>query len=163
MKTRANRPTGVQPSKILVAVLLAFFLVSCAQAGTKTTIGAATGAAAGGLIGAAAGGGTAGILGGVLLGGLLGGAVGNALDQRDREYMRQSNQQALETYRAGETSSWSNPDSGNSGSVTPTRTYQNQSGQPCREFTQTVVIGGQTEEAYGTACRQTDGSGQVSP
>ncbi|MPY70224.1 MAG: hypothetical protein GEU92_09055 [Alphaproteobacteria bacterium] len=30
----------------------------------------------------------------------------------------------------------------------------------CREYTETVVIGGQTHSAYGTACQQPDGSWQ---
>jgi len=28
----------------------------------------------------------------------------------------------------------------------------------CREFEQTVMIGGRPQQAYGTTCRQTDGS-----
>ncbi len=124
-------------------------------------MGAATGAAAGGLIGAAAGGGTEGIIGGVLLGGLLGGAVGDALDQRDRELAYQSNQAALENYQVGQTSTWTNPDTGNSGTTTPTRTYQDSGGQYCREYQQTITVGGETEQAYGTACRQPDGSWQI--
>jgi len=149
-------------AKALVsAVLLMFLLSACANAGAKTGIGAATGAAAGGLIGHAAGGGTAGIIGGVLLGGLLGGAVGNALDQRDREHAARTYQSSLETSPVGTSSTWQNPDSGNYGTVTPTRTYENAGGQYCREFQQTVTVGGQTEEAYGTACRQPDGSWKV--
>jgi len=45
--------------------------------------------------------------------------------------------------------------------MTPTRTYQTASGSYCREFTQTIVVGGRTEEGYGTACRQPDGSWQI--
>jgi surface antigen len=159
---RAAFSTGSWSSKALVsAVLSTFVLLACAQAGPKTAIGAAGGAAAGGLIGAAAGGGTEGIIGGVLLGGLLGGAVGNALDQRDREYANRTTHQSLETSRTGTTSTWQNPDSGHSGSVTPTRTYEAANGQYCREFQQTVTVGGQTEQAYGTACRQPDGSWKI--
>jgi surface antigen len=36
-----------------------------------------------------------------------------------------------------------------------------ESGKYCREFQQTVTIGGKTEQAYGTACRQPDGSWQI--
>jgi len=148
-----------------VSLILALTLLAgCAtgdSVGTKTVVGGATGAAAGGLIGAAAGGGAAGIIGGVLLGGLLGGAIGNALDQRDREYYNDTAQNTLESGRTGSTGSWQNPDSGNAGTMTPTRTYQSSSGQPCREFTTTVTVDGKTEEAYGTACRQADGSWQI--
>ena len=159
--TAAQASAGVDLKKLASVAILGFFLAACAQTGPKTAVGAATGAAAGGLIGAAAGGGAEGIVAGVLLGGLLGGAVGNALDQRDREYMRQSHYQSMETYRDGESSTWRNPNSGHYGSVTPTRTYQAPSGQYCREFQQTVTVQGQTENAYGTACRQPDGSWQV--
>lgn len=152
---------GIEIGRVAVLLLCALLLTSCASAGPKTAVGAATGAAAGGLIGAAAGGGAEGIVGGVLLGGLLGGAVGNALDQRDREYAYQSYQQGLESYRVGETSTWHNPDSGHSGTITPTNTYQTSQGQYCREYQQTVTVGGQTEQAYGTACRQPDGSWKV--
>jgi len=143
------------------ALLLAVALTGCAEAGPKTAIGAVGGAAAGGLIGAAAGGGATGIIGGVLLGGLLGGAVGNALDQRDRDLAAQAYQNSLENERTGTTSTWRNPDSGHSGTVTPTRTYESASGQYCREFQQTVTVGGETQQAYGTACRQPDGSWKI--
>ena len=147
--------------RIVPVLLCVFLLVSCANVGTKATVGAATGAAAGGLIGAAAGGGTAGIIGGVLLGGLLGGAIGDSLDQRDKELAYREQQRVLEDYKVGQTASWTNPDSGNSGSFTPTKTYQDSRGDYCREYQQTVTVAGQTEEAYGTACRQPDGAWQV--
>jgi surface antigen len=142
-------------------VLLVFLGTACETAGPKTAIGGATGAAAGGLIGHAAGGGAAGIVGGVLLGGLLGGAIGNALDQRDQELAMQAAQNSFETSPTGTQSTWVNPDSGHSGSITPTRTYENAGGQHCREYQQTVMVGGETQDAYGTACRQPDGSWQI--
>lgn len=149
-------------AKTLAAiVLLAFLGTACETAGPKTAIGGATGAAAGGLIGHAAGGGAAGIVGGVLLGGLLGGAIGNALDQRDQQLAMQAAQNSFENTRTGTASTWRNPDSGNSGTITPTRTYQGAGGEYCREYQQTVTVGGKTEQAYGTACRQPDGSWQV--
>jgi len=147
--------------RIALVIGCAFLAISCSNVGPKAVVGAATGAAAGGLIGAAAGGGAEGIAAGVLLGGLAGGAVGDALDQRDRELASQSNQYALESNRAGQASAWQNPDSGHSGSITPTRTYQTSQGQFCREYQQTVVVGGESQDAYGTACRQPDGSWRV--
>ena len=53
---------------------------------------------------------------------------------------------------------WRNPDSGNSGSVTPIKTYAQPSGTYCREFAQTITVGGNTEQAYGHACRMPDGT-----
>ena len=50
---------------------------------------------------------------------------------------------------------------GRSGSVTAVRDGQTPDGRQCREFQQTVTIGGRQEEAYGTACMQPDGTWQV--
>ena len=149
--------------KVIPVVLLAFTLTACetVQNNPKAAIGGATGAAAGGLIGHAAGGGTAGIIGGVLLGGLLGGAIGNALDQRDKQMAADAAQRAFENSQTGTSTTWQNPDSGHSGTITPTRTYQASGGQFCREYQQTVTVGGESQEAYGTACRQPDGSWQI--
>jgi len=109
----------------------------------------------------AAGGGPAAIAGGVILGGLLGGAVGNALDQRDKELAMKQAQYSLENSPSGQGSEWRNPDSGNSGTFTPTRTYQTESGQYCREYTQEILVAGEKHQSYGTACRQPDGSWQI--
>ena len=146
---------------LLAALALVFSACATAQENPKTTAGAMTGAAAGGLIAAAAGGGAAGIVGGVLLGGLLGGAVGNALDQRDKELAMKEAQYSLENAKTGQSSQWQNPDSGNSGTFTPTRTYQTESGQYCREYTQEIFVAGEKHESYGTACRQPDGSWKI--
>jgi surface antigen len=147
--------------------LLAFATSGCQAMGQsvadnpKAVGGSAIGAASGGLIAAAAGGGAAGIVGGVLLGGLLGGAIGNALDQRDKQMAMQAQQAALESAPSGQTSTWRNPDSGHYGSVTPTRTYETAQGQYCREYQETVTIDGKQHKAYGTACRQPDGSWKI--
>jgi surface antigen len=152
---------------IALIVIASFGLSACAQTGEtvrnnpKTTWGGMLGAAGGGLIAAAAGASPAGIVGGVLIGGLVGGAVGNALDQKDKEMAQQAAQRAFENSRSGESSGWQNPDSGNSGSITPTRTYQAPSGGYCREYEQDIVVGGKNEKTYGTACRQADGSWQI--
>ncbi len=152
---------------IALLAVVTFGLAACAETGQtvrnnpKTTWGGMLGAAGGGLIAAAAGAGPAGIVGGVLIGGLVGGAVGNALDQKDKEMAQQAAQRAFENSRSGESSAWQNPDSGNSGSITPTRTYQAPSGQYCREYEQDIVVGGESQKSYGTACRQPDGSWQI--
>jgi surface antigen len=141
----------------------AFLMTGCAsmQNNKKTTVGAMGGATAGGLIAAAASGNPAAIAGGVILGGLLGGAVGNALDQRDKELAIKQAQLSLESSRTGQSSSWQNPDSGNSGTFTPTRTYQEPGGEYCREYTQEVVVAGEKQQSHGTACRMPDGTWKV--
>jgi len=45
--------------------------------------------------------------------------------------------------------------------MTPLKTYQRPSGQYCREYQQTIYVGGQQQQAYGTACRQPDGSWEI--
>jgi surface antigen len=154
--------------KTIAIAFLGLALVSCTQQqqnqsgiGTKTVLGGTLGAAGGGLLASQLGGGATGIAAGVLLGGLLGGVAGNALDQNDREQMNQSTTNTLETSRTGQTSNWNNPDSGNSGTITPTRTFQRADGTYCREFTQTVNIGGEVQQAHGTACRQPDGTWKI--
>jgi surface antigen len=71
-----------------------------------------------------------------------------------------TSQRALENSQTGEESRWRNPDNGHSGSVTPIRTL-NEHGRFCREYSNKVTIGGKTQEAYGKACRQPDGSWQI--
>jgi surface antigen len=99
--------------------------------------------------------------GGTLAGAWIGNKVGTSLDNADKAAMRQSSQYALEATKTGHTSNWTNPDSGNSGTVTPTKTYQTAEGEYCREYQQTVTVAGKTQEAYGKACRQPDGSWKV--
>jgi surface antigen len=82
--------------------------------------------------------------------------VGRRLKRTDLIYAERSGQESLEYYRSGTRGSWQNPDTGNSGAITPTRTYQRQDGVFCREFEQIVTAGGATERAVGTACRQPD-------
>jgi surface antigen len=148
---------------VAIAMLLLVPLTGCQTMSDnpKTTIGGLGGAATGGLIAAAAGGGGAGIAAGVIGGALLGGLIGNMLDQRDKEMQAKAASQALESTPSGKPVAWQNPDSGHSGTVTPTRTYQTAQGTYCREYTQTVTIDGKKENSYGTACRQPDGSWKI--
>lgn len=121
------------------------------------------GAVAGGVIGHNVGkgsGNVAATIAGTVIGGLAGSEMGKSLDKADAAYLRKTQQQAFESNRSGTTSSWKNPDSGASGSITPTRTYES-NGRHCREYNQTVNIGGKTERAHGTACRTPDGSWQI--
>lgn len=70
-------------------------------------------------------------------------------------------QSTLEYNRTDQASTWVDPDTGLRGSAIATRTFRNTFGQPCREYTQTVIIAGRREQGYGTACRQPDGSWQI--
>ncbi|MGQ0658326.1 MAG: RT0821/Lpp0805 family surface protein [Chromatiales bacterium] len=134
------------------------------QTGGGEIVGTLLGAAVGGLIGSQLGDGTGNkiaIGAGVLAGGLLGNRLGANLDCQDQQYHADTAQNAFETQQTGTTSTWVNPDSGHSGSITPTRTYQEADGTNCREFTQAVEVDGQQQNGYGTACRQADGSWKI--
>jgi surface antigen len=74
-----------------------------------------------------------------------------------------SSQQALETAKSGTTVPWQNPDGSPGGVITPSPAFQDASGQTCREFQQTIMVGGQPQQAFGTACRQPDGSWRLQP
>jgi surface antigen len=94
---------------------------------------------------------------GAFIGGVMGQNIGSQLDELDRQMAQSAYNRALEYNRTDRSTTWVNPDSGNSGSVTPTRTYK-LAGKYCREYTQEITIDGQKQTAYGTACRQPDGS-----
>jgi len=153
--------------KVAAIVLLTFTLSSCAamqreyQENPKAMLGGLLGAGAGAGIAALAGGGPGAIVGAAVGGALIGGFVGHKLDNRDKQLAAQAAQRAFEQNQAGQPSVWNNPDSGNSGSITPTKTYQLATGQYCRQYQQTILIGGEQQQAYGTACRQPDGTWQV--
>jgi surface antigen len=152
--------------KIVAAMLLASIaLGGCAdwQDSPKQGVGTLAGAAVGGLVGSHIGGGTGRLAAtgaGVLLGGLLGSEIGRSLDRADRLAMQQTTQTTLETGRTGQATQWRNPDTGNYGTVTPLRTSES-NGTVCREYQQTITVGGRTQEGYGTACRQPDGSWRI--
>lgn len=152
---------------LLVAMSIAALTAACSQNGqygTKQTIGALGGAALGGWAGSNIGSGSgrlAATAAGALIGALVGSEIGRSMDEVDRMKAEQAYTQAT-TAPVGETITWNNPESGNYGAVTPTREGTKQTtGEYCREFQQTVVIGGREEQAYGVACRRPDGSWEV--
>lgn len=147
--------------KLLGMLLVACFVAACAAPGPRSTVGGLGGAAAGGLLGSTLGGGATGTAAGVILGGLLGGVVGDRLDAADRRQAQQTAYRAFENEPVGSGTTWRNPDNGNHGTITPTRTYRTAEGTYCREFEQTINVGGDREQAYGTACRQPDGRWQI--
>ncbi len=148
----------------ILLLVTALTITACAgDRGQKEVVGGLTGAALGGLLGAQFGSGTGQLAGtaiGVLVGGLMGSEVGRTMDDVDRMKANQAVVQA-QSAPLGENITWNNPDSGYSGTITPTRDGYSDSGNYCREFYQTVSIGGKTEEAYGTACRQPDGTWRI--
>lgn len=80
------------------------------------------------------------------------------LDNIDEQAQREHEAAQIEATKApiGQAITWET-ESG-SGSVIATKQGTNVHGQVCREFQQTVTIGNESEQAYGTACLQDDGS-----
>ena len=151
------------PAVLVLTAALSLSACEGTNVGTKQAVGTVGGAVLGGLLGSQIGGGSGRLWAtgaGAVLGALAGSEIGKSLDRADKAYMGQTTQASLEHTRSGETSTWANPDSGHAGTVTPTRTYQ-RNGTYCREFQQSVTIGGNTEQAYGTACRQPDGTWKI--
>lgn len=150
---------------VLLAGAMSISLAACdTEAGQKQQVGTLLGAVGGALAGSAIGDGKgqmAAIAVGTLLGAGIGQEVGRSLDRADQLAMQQTMQRSLETAPSGQRSEWRNPDSGNYGTYTPQPAYKTSSGQTCREFQQTITVGGRQESGYGTACRQPDGSWQI--
>jgi len=132
----------------------------CAENPNREAVGGLTGAVVGGVVGHQIGEGKGkdlATIAGAIIGAAVGSNIGRSLDRQDE--LRA--QQALETNRTGEMSQWTNPDTGAQVAVVPTRTYENPYGQYCREYQTEVTVGGKVEKAYGTACRQPDGSWKI--
>ena len=147
----------------LVSVLV-LGLAACQTGGPKqgagTLLGGITGAVAGSQFGSGDGR-VAMAAAGALLGALIGSEIGASLDRADRLAMDQATQTALETEPSGTQVGWSNPDSGNFGTIVPEPAFKDTTGRYCREFQQSITVGGKSESGYGTACRQPDGSWQI--
>lgn len=153
---------------LLFVMVLSLGLSGCMETfgptGSKQQVGTGAGAVLGGLAGSQMGKGSGRLWAtgaGVLVGALLGSEIGSSLDKADLAYAKQANTRAY-TAPIGETITWSNPESGNSGAVTPVREgYTETTGAYCREYQQEIFVGGRSESAYGVACRQPDGSWKI--
>ena len=131
--------------------------------GQKQTGGAVLGALGGGLLGSTVGKGSGrlwAVGAGTLIGALIGSEVGRSLDKADEAYATQAYNQAA-TAPIGETINWRNPESGNYGSVTPSREGRTNDGRYCREYQSSIYVGGKYEQGVGTACRNPDGTWQI--
>jgi len=153
-------------SRISAALVIAITLVACesAQNNPKQTGGALLGAGLGALVGSQLGGGKgklAAVAVGALAGAWAGSEVGKSLDKADRQYAQRTAQDSLEYSQVGQNKTWRNPDSGNSGTFTPTRTYKTAGGKNCRSFETTIYIEGKQETGTGQACRQPDGTWKI--
>ena len=140
-------------SQIVIIISFTLLFQGCAsQKEAGALAGALTGAAVGSSVGQGSGRALA-IFFGAIIGSELGRAVGEHMDAHDRSRTAY----ILEYNQTNEITSWRNPDTANYYKVKPTRTYPSNAG-PCREFTVDTQIAGTTQQLYGYACRQADGS-----
>ena len=145
---------GISAAFLMLALSL-LVLSGCATQQQKgTIIGGVAGALIGSVIGDGSGQNVA-IAAGAIAGSLIGSSIGQRFDEQDQSriaYSMQRNQR----------SSWTNSTTGNRYTVMPSPTLApSSSNQQCREFTVDTEIGNRTETAYGTACRQNDGSWKI--
>ena len=164
-----------QPARPFTRNLLAgIFIVSlgptisgCGGMSQNETAGTVIGGVAGAVVGNQFGKGTgktAATALGAIIGATVGRNIGQSLDETSRQRAGVATQQALDTADVGESITWENPaNSGGpaQGTATVTRQGADREGRACREFQQTVTIGGRQEQSYGTACRDENGDWQV--
>jgi len=150
--------------RMMALSLAAAMAVSVAGCETQQQTGTLVGAGTGALIGASLGRGTSGrLLGagvGALVGGLIGSEIGRRLDERDRAMYSQTAVYAAESGPVGQQQTWSNPQSGNRGTITPTsQPYAGSDGRQCRNFSETITLkDGKSETINGRRCKNADGS-----
>lgn len=149
-------------TRLTALLMVAVVATGCVTgSGQKQTAGTVLGAGVGGLAGSQFGKGRgqlAAVTAGALIGAMLGSETGASLDRADEAYLNRA-QTAAHAAPVGEPIVWSNPSSGNTGTVVATREGTAQaSGQLCREYRHTVYVGGRAQDAYGVACREEDGS-----
>ena len=146
--------------KILTMFTVAVMSMTLLACQTKEQGGALMGGALGGALGSQVGGGsgrTVAIIAGTILGAYAGSEMGRYMDASDERKAHT----ALEYNRDNQISSWHNPNTNADVSTMPTSTYVSNNGENCREYQTTITVNGKKERAYGTACRQSDGSWKV--
>lgn len=151
--------------QIVPVVALVALVGGCQSAGPKQSVGTVGGAAAGALLGSQFGHGTGQLVAvglGTLLGAFVGNEIGTSLDATDEMQAQHAARRAY-TAPVGEQIIWNNPQTGNRGTITTVNEGYSVSGNYCREFQQTVVIGGRSERAMGRACQQPDGTWKIVP
>jgi len=150
--------------KRLVVACLVLTLGACAtEPGARDSqqnAGATVaGVVVGGLVGSAFGGGTGKVLM-TAAGAVAGGFIGNHLYKKhaDSEYEKDAAQRALNDAPSGQTVSWSDPRTRESGYFRPVKTHRTSDGRLCRDFERGLTVGGEeVDRTTGTACKQSDG------
>lgn len=127
---------------------------SCNRELIGQILGGATGAAVGSQIGDGTGRLIA-VATGTVVGAVIGGEIGRSMDRTDRLCMDQALEHAPDDTRI----QWNDDD--RQYSVTPKATQRSDNGRYCREYQMETEVGGRTQQVFGKACRQPDGSWQI--
>ena len=101
-----------------------------------------------------------GAVGGTIIGAFIVDPIGNSLTTED---VAQADAAQRRAYAApvGHPVAWTNPVTGHAGTITVLRDAHDVSGDVCRDYEATVRVDGQTQRAYGTVCRRSDGDWAV--
>ena len=127
---------------------------------SSADIGTVVGGIIGGILGSKIGKGdgkTLATIAGVIVGATIGNSVGESMDEADRYCAGQ----AFVNAEDNQSVEWVNPDTQRQYTVTPDNSYTRDSGRYCRDYTSSVVINGQRDQATGTACRDNSGNWQI--
>ena len=159
-----NRIQKISGKGAILPMTCALLIVLPPVTGCETTTHAQQGEVVGGVLGGVLGsqvgegsGKTAAIIIGTMAGSMIGRHIGQTMDDVDR----MKTAEALNNNRTGQSTTWTNPDTGEEYTVTPTRTFE-ESGGPCREFELDATVGGEPDQKVsGTACLQPDGSWKI--
>ena len=141
----------------LVILICSASLVGCSNV-TNQDVGTVAGGVAGGLLGSTVGQGggrMVAIAAGTLLGAYLGGAVGKNMDDNEQS----QNEPGIREQQCWSARlTWRNQNTGATYRVVPVKNVSVNGNRYCREYRTTAEINGKTQQMYGKACRQPDGS-----
>ena len=143
----------------IMIIVMTIGLTGCGE-NPNTTGGTLIGAAAGGLIGSRfgrGGGQIAATIIGAAAGGYIGNRIGQYMDRQDQANYRS----AVVNTPVGQQASWRNQKTDTTYTVRPVKQYR-QGNRKCRRYRTTVDIKGKgPREAYGVACKDSNGRWKI--
>lgn len=148
MSNRMLSRIGIAPAVVVVALLAACSSTQKVEEG-KFRVGSLQTQVAGGDPKLAAP--------GQLVGAILGKGIVAPLADSDKPLAEQALRKAF-ALEVLEKSPWTNDKTGNNGWAVATKEGWGTNGSYCREFQETVLIGKDTYQGYGAACKQADGA-----
>jgi surface antigen len=153
------------PLALVVTLAITTGCAGMDEMATKKNLGTLAGAGLGGWAGSSIGGGRgklAATAAGTLLGALLGGGIGASLDKADEAAVARTTNKALRSPRIGTPHRWRNQRTNTWGTATVVdEGVDDSTGRYCREYQQSITVGGKNRQGHGTACQNPDGTWEV--